>query len=85
MTVANNIARIRAERGLSQRALASMAGVNHVQLAKIESGITHTPSTSTLLRLRDALGVSLDEFYRTLETQTPPTNEQPEPNPENHG
>jgi transcriptional regulator with XRE-family HTH domain len=48
----------RAYTGLSQRELAKAAGLNNVQLSKLERGITKEIQGSTLRRLCEALGVS---------------------------
>ena len=48
----------RAYTGLSQRELAEKAGINNVQLSKLERGITKEIQGSTLRKLCEALGVS---------------------------
>lgn len=48
-------------RGLSQSALARNSGVNRVQIADIEAG-RKTGSVATLMRLAQALGVTLDDL-----------------------
>ena len=52
--VAVMIARLREERGLSQRDLAKIVGIKQPQIARLEKG-DHLPSLETLLRLADAL------------------------------
>ena len=48
----------RAYKGWSQRELATKAGLNHVQLSKLERGITKEIQGSTLRRLCEALDVT---------------------------
>lgn len=72
--ISHNLARLRLASGLSQRQLAARSGVNNSMIAKIEMGLTPNPRTETMIRLCDALGVSLDQI-----NQTPQTDELPEP------
>lgn len=51
----------REHRGLSQSALARMAGTSRVQIIDIEAG-RRTGSVHTLRRLADALGIGLDDI-----------------------
>lgn len=52
----------RTARGLSQRDLASRAGVTNGMISMIEQN-KHSPSVATLNRLTDALGLSFTEFF----------------------
>jgi DNA-binding XRE family transcriptional regulator len=52
--IAVMIARLREERGLSQRDLAKIVGIKQPQIARLEKG-DHLPTLETLLRLADAL------------------------------
>ena len=52
----------RIARDLSQRELASKAGVTNGMISMIEQN-KHSPSVATLNRLTDALGVSFAEFF----------------------
>ena len=52
---------LREIKGISQEALAAMAGVAHSTIAKIERGAT--PSADTLERLALALDATTDYFY----------------------
>lgn len=51
----------RERRGLLQRDLARMLGMQQSQLCKIEARSTN-PRADTLLRVADALGCSLDDL-----------------------
>ncbi len=50
------LAALRGKRGLSQRALAKLAKVGHITIARLEIG-TYDPRVSTLRRLAKALKV----------------------------
>ena len=50
------LAALRGKRGLSQRALAKLAKVGHITIARLEVGI-YDPRLSTLRRLAKALKV----------------------------
>jgi transcriptional regulator with XRE-family HTH domain len=54
--VANHVIRFRAERNLSQTALARKVGVSQPVIARLESG-EHEPTVSTLRKLSQALGI----------------------------
>ena len=58
MELGPDIRRIRTDRGLTQRELATAAGVTHSYVSKIESGrLQHTPSPRALSGLAQALGI----------------------------
>lgn len=52
----------RVARGLTQRDLASRAGITNGMISMIEQN-KHSPSVATLNRLTDALGLSFAEFF----------------------
>jgi len=56
--VAARIAQLRDRRGMTQEALAALARINRVTLARLELG-QHQPTLDTLDRIARALGVSL--------------------------
>ncbi|MBZ3666648.1 helix-turn-helix domain-containing protein [Pseudomonas monteilii] len=60
-TFAETLARLRAEKGLTQRQLGSSAGVAWSMISKYESGQS-TPRLKILMRLAEALGVSVEEL-----------------------
>ena len=47
---------------ISQDQLAKKANIPFSTLAKIEAGYTPNPSMGTLIKIADAIGVSLDEL-----------------------
>ena len=51
----------RKERGLSQRALAKLAGVSQALIAEIERG-KHPPSAASLAKIASALGLAPADF-----------------------
>jgi transcriptional regulator with XRE-family HTH domain len=73
--ISHNLARLRVASGLSQRQLAALSGVHYSMIGKIEMGLTPNPRTQTIIRLCDALKVTLDQI-----NQTPQSNELTESN-----
>ena len=59
--VAARVATLRAQRGLTQRALAQKAGINRVTLARLERAM-HPPTLDTLEQIARALGVRLGKL-----------------------
>lgn len=57
-TIASNIKRYRAEKGVAQEKLALIAGVDRTMVSKIERELTN-PSIETLLKLANVLGVTV--------------------------
>ncbi len=57
-TIATNLRRYRAERGVAQEKLALIAGVDRTMVSKIERELTN-PSIETLLKLANVLGVTV--------------------------
>jgi transcriptional regulator with XRE-family HTH domain len=55
------LAIIRQRRGLSQRALAEIASVGHITIARLETGV-YDPRLSTLRRLAKALNVRVRDL-----------------------
>ncbi len=62
LNVGESLQRLRAERGLSMRALAKTSGLSANALSMIERGRT-SPSVSTLYKLADALNVPVTAFF----------------------
>lgn len=53
----------RSEKGLSLRGLGELSGVSYVTIKDIEDGVSQ-PSFDNVLRILNALGVSMSEFLR---------------------
>ncbi|MEP5731340.1 MAG: cupin domain-containing protein [Sulfitobacter sp.] len=71
MDIGEKLKAIRSERGLSQRELASRAGLTNGTVSLIEQNRT-SPSVASLKSLLDAIPISMAEFFSTIEdTDTP--------------
>lgn len=57
-----NLLKYREQKRLTLAALSEMTGLGTGRLSEIETGITSDPRISTLIKLADALSVSLDEL-----------------------
>lgn len=55
-SITENIRRVREERGLTQEALAELAGISHSHLSKVESG-SRTIGMKTYIKILEALEV----------------------------
>jgi transcriptional regulator with XRE-family HTH domain len=62
-TVAQNVRRLRKQRGLTQEELADLAGLNRNYVGMVERE-EHSPTVDTLEALSRALRVEPDEFLR---------------------
>jgi len=67
--LARNLKRLRAERGHTLDALSARSGVSRGMVVQIEQGRTN-PSVGTVVRLADALGVSIARLLDYDETST---------------
>ncbi len=71
MDIGKKLQEIRKENGLSQRELASRAGLTNGTISLIEQNKT-SPSVASLKSLLDAIPMSIAEFFATIEeTSTP--------------
>lgn len=57
-----NLAKLRKERGLTQEGLARKANISYHTLIKLESGKIKNPKIETILKLSEALNISLDKL-----------------------
>lgn len=55
-----NLAKLRKEKGLTQEGLARKANISYHTLVKLESNGIENPKIETVIKLADALGISLD-------------------------
>jgi len=62
--LSDNIKKIRKKKGLSQDKLAKLADVTHTTLIKIESGVNDNPTIKTLMKIANALEVSIDVLLK---------------------
>ncbi len=57
-----NLSKLRKEKGFTQEGLARKADISYHTLLKIEGGGIRNPRIETVIKLADALGVSLDRL-----------------------
>lgn len=62
MYLARNIKKFRRKSALSQDKLSKLAGITLHTITKIESGATPDPRVSTVKKIADALGCTVDEL-----------------------
>jgi transcriptional regulator with XRE-family HTH domain len=62
--IGNSLRRLRKKKGLSQEKLARLADISLNTLTKIESGFAKKPTIQTVVKLANALEVSLDELVK---------------------
>jgi len=60
--LAESLKRLRKAGGLTQQKLAQEAGVSLIVVTKVEQGFTKDPAMSSLVKIADVLGVSIDEL-----------------------
>jgi len=59
-----NLKGYRSKKGWSQEKLAREAGVSYQAVIKIERGYTKSPRLETIIKIAQALGVSLDDLIK---------------------
>lgn len=64
-TFGQKLKAIRLTRGLTQTELGDAAGLAQTVIARMERDAVASPQLDTLIKLADALGVSLDDFRPT--------------------
>lgn len=57
-----NLVKLRKEKGLTQEGLARKANISYHTLIKLESGGIKNPKIETVMKLAEALRISLDEL-----------------------
>lgn len=62
INLSKNLRHYRKESGLSQKKLAKKAGLVFTVITKIEQGIATQTSIQTIVRLADALSISVDDL-----------------------
>lgn len=60
--LAKRVKEYRKQKRLTQQKLAEKTGLSFNTITKIEQGIGDSPTLKTLVKLSDALGVSIDEL-----------------------
>jgi transcriptional regulator with XRE-family HTH domain len=71
LNIGQKLQTVRKARGLSQRELASRAGLTNGTISLIEKNKT-SPSIASLKRLLDAIPMSMSEFFSSLEEDSAP-------------
>lgn len=64
-TIAQNIKLYRQKRKMTQKELAEKAGIDLFTLSKIETGATSNPSIETILKIANALDVSINYLMKS--------------------
>ncbi len=65
--LAESLKRLRKAHGLTQQKLAQEAGVSLIVVTKVEQGFTKDPAMSSLVKIADVMGISIDELIgRTI-------------------
>ena len=69
--LAESLRRLRKAHGLTQQKLAQEAGVSLIVVTKVEQGFTKDPAMSSLVKIADVMGVSIDELIgRTIQRRS---------------
>lgn len=59
------IREMREKRGLTQTQLAEKSGVCRTTISALESGQDYVTTTKTLTKIANAMGVTIDEMFKT--------------------
>jgi transcriptional regulator with XRE-family HTH domain len=78
--IGETLQRLRMERGLSLRTLASRAGFSASFLSQVENGLT-SPSIASLEKLAGTLGLRLLDFFERLESEPEAVGRAPDRRP----
>jgi len=64
MSIANNLKKIRAEKGYSLEKVARLADLSLNTIVKIEIGVNQNPTIDTLSKIAKALEVKVDDLIK---------------------
>ena len=64
MSIANNLKKIRAEKGYPLEKVARLAGLSLNTIVKIENGVNQNPTIDTLSKIAKALEVGVDDLIQ---------------------
>ena len=64
MSIANNVKKIRAERGYSLERVARLADLSLSTVVKIEDGTNQNPTINSLAKIAQALEVKVDDLIQ---------------------
>jgi transcriptional regulator with XRE-family HTH domain len=73
LDLAGRLKKLRKDRDWSQQKLAEAAGISYMVITKIEQGISTEPTIGSMVKLADALGVTLDELVGRTPPKRPKT------------
>jgi len=62
--IANNVKKIRQEKGISQDRLSKLADLSLNTVVNVESGANPNPTIETLSKIATALGVGVDDLIK---------------------
>lgn len=62
--IAENLKRFKKDKNFSQSDLCKKTGLAYHTIAKIENGATPDPRISSLKKIAEALGVTIDDFLK---------------------
>ncbi len=62
--IGDNVRKFRKKKGISQEKLARQADISLNTLTKIESGFAKKPTIQTVIKLAEALEISIDELVK---------------------
>ena len=62
--IAGNIKRLRQKKGISQDRLSKLTDLSVNTIANVETGYNPNPTIETLLKIANALGVSVDDLIK---------------------
>lgn len=66
MNIGENIKRIRKQKGLTQKKLSELCGINEAQIRRYELGKKNAnPKIETIKKIADALNVDMDEIIKS--------------------
>lgn len=64
MSIANNLKKIRAEKGYSLERVARLADLSLNTIVKIENGVNKNPTIDTLSKIAKALEIGVDDLIQ---------------------
>ena len=67
ITIKERIAKLRQESGMTQEAVARIAGISQSHWGMIELGVTKAPKANTLQNMARALGVTLPQLLEDVD------------------
>jgi transcriptional regulator with XRE-family HTH domain len=66
LKIAENLKRLRKEKGWSQQELAEKAKLSYNAITKIEQGCSMHPSITTIIKIADAFEVGIEKIIKSI-------------------